>query len=141
LLLELTWEALEHAGIAPSALAGTSAGVFGGMTGTEYADQALQGGILAHGHAFFASGIARSVAAGRLAYAFDLHGPAVAVDTACSSSLVATHMACQSLRLRGGATALAAGVNLILSPAGHILTSQARMTSFEGRCKTFDASA
>jgi len=99
LLLELAWEALERAGIAPGTIAGTATGVFVGMTGKEYADLALQGGILADVDAYFASGIAPSVAAGRLAYVFDLRGPAITVDTACSSSLVATNMACQSLRL------------------------------------------
>jgi acyl transferase domain-containing protein len=141
LLLEVAWHALEHAGIAPANLAGTATGVFIGMTGTEYADLAMQGGIIDDVDAYFASGIAQSVAAGRLAYLLDLHGPAVAIDTACSSSLYATHMACQALRSRECDTALSAGVNLMLSPSGHILTSRARMTSFEGRCKTFDASA
>ena len=141
LLLEVAWEALEHAGIAPPDLAGTATGVFVGMTGTEYSDLALQGGIMADVDAYFASGVAQSVAAGRLAYAFDLHGPAVAVDTACSSSLLAAHMACLSLRLGECDAALAGGVGLMLSPDGHIMTSQARMMSFEGRCKTFDAAA
>ena len=88
LLLEVAWEALEHAGIAPDALwPARRPACSSGMTGTEYADLALQGGILADVDAYFASGVAQSVAAGRLAYVFDLHGPAVAVDTACSSSL------------------------------------------------------
>ncbi|MEO8695418.1 MAG: type I polyketide synthase [Acidimicrobiales bacterium] len=141
LLLEVAWHALEHAGIVAASLAGTATGVFVGMTGTEYADLALRGGIIDDVDAYFASGVAQSVAAGRLAYLLDLHGPAVAIDTACSSSLFATHMACQALRSGECDTALSAGVNLMLSPSGHIMTSQARMTSFEGRCKTFDASA
>ena len=141
LLLEVAWEALEHAGVAPVDLAGTATGVFVGMTGTEYSDLALQGGVMADVDAYFASGVAQSVAAGRLAYVFDFHGPALAVDTACSSSLLATHMACQSLRTGECDTALAGGVSLMLSPDGHILTSRARMMSFEGRCKTFDAAA
>ena len=32
LLLETSWEAIEHAGIAPTSLAGTSTGVFGGLS-------------------------------------------------------------------------------------------------------------
>jgi acyl transferase domain-containing protein len=37
--------------------------------------------------------------------------------------------------------AIAAGVNLILTPEGTITLSQARMMAPDGRCKTFDASA
>jgi acyl transferase domain-containing protein/D-arabinose 1-dehydrogenase-like Zn-dependent alcohol dehydrogenase len=141
MLLEVVWEALEHAGIPPSSLAGTATGVFTGIIGTEYADLALRGGIMAEADAYFASGVARSVAAGRLAYVFDLRGPALAVDTSCSSSLVATHLACQALRSGDCDAALAGGVSVLLSPDAFILTSRARMMSFEGRCKTFDAHA
>jgi acyl transferase domain-containing protein len=141
ILLEVAWEALEDAAIAAPDLAGTATGVFIGMIGTEYSALALRGGVMDDVDAYFASGVAHSIAAGRLAYALDLRGPAVAVDTACSSSLVSTHMACQSLRSGESDIALAGGVNVMLSPDAHIMTSQARMMSFEGRCKTFDAAA
>ena len=65
----------------------------------------------------------------------------MAVDTACSSSLVAVHLASQSLRLRECNVALAAGVNLILSPEMTINLCKARMLSPDGRCKTFDEAA
>ena len=43
--------------------------------------------------AFTATGsLSLSVAAGRLSYALDLHGPSLAVDTACSSTLTALHV-------------------------------------------------
>src|SRR5947209_13669772 len=35
-LLETSWEAIEHAGIAPSALAGTSTGVYVGLSHDDY---------------------------------------------------------------------------------------------------------
>ena len=41
-------------------------GVFVGIIGTEYADLALQGGIMTEVDAYFASGVSQSVAAGRL---------------------------------------------------------------------------
>src|SRR6185436_8399560 len=68
-------------------------------------------------------------------------GPAVVIDTACSSSLVSVHLACQRLRRRESDTALAAGVNLILSPENSIACSRFGMLSPDGQCKTFDAAA
>ena len=70
-----------------------------------------------------------------------MHGPAVVLDTACSSSLVAIHLACQSLRRRETDQALAAGVNLMLSPANSIACSRWGMLAPDGQCKTFDAAA
>jgi acyl transferase domain-containing protein len=96
------------------------------------------------GHAIDAhdsTGIAAASAAGRLSYAFGLHGPSMCVDTACSSSLVAVHLACQSLRLGECTTAIAGGVNLILAPEATIAYCKTRMLSPTGQCRTFDASA
>jgi len=139
LLLEVTWEALENAGLAAEQLAGSQTGVFIGISTNDYTRlQAAHGiGI----DAYSGSGNAHSIAANRLSYWLDLHGPSWAVDTACSSSLVAVHHACQSLRQGDSELALAGGVNLILSPDLTITFSQAQMLSPEGRCKTFDADA
>lgn len=141
LLLEVAWETFEHAGVASTDVAGSATGVFLGLVSSDYSDLALQGGVIDEVDPYFASGVAQSVAAGRLAYTFDLQGPALTVDTACSSSAYATHLAIQALRNRECDAALAGGVSLMLSPDGHIMTSQAKMMSFEGRCKTFDAGA
>ena len=141
LLLETTWEALENAGQASSNLSGSRTGVFVGMVGSDYANLKMISGGINDVDAYFGTGISRSIAAGRIAYTLGLHGPAVAVDTACSSSIVAAHQACQSLRLNECDMALAGGANLILEPSGSISTSRARMMSFDGKCKTFDATA
>ena len=141
LLLETTWEALENAGQASSKLAGSRTGVFVGMVGSDYANLKMITGGINEVDAYFGSGISRSIAAGRIAYTFGLHGPAVTIDTACSSSLVAAHQACQSLRAKECDMAIAGGVNLILEPSGSISTSRSRMMSFDGHCKTFDATA
>lgn len=141
ILLEVAWEALEHAGIAPGSLAGSPAGVFVGMSGNDYAHLPTKFGDLESVDLYFGTGTAPSVAAGRIAYTLGLRGPALAVDTACSSSLMAVHLACQSLRSRECSLAIAGGVTLILLPDGAVITSRLRMMSFDGRCKTFDASA
>jgi phthiocerol/phenolphthiocerol synthesis type-I polyketide synthase A len=82
-----------------------------------------------------------SIIANRLSYFLDLRGPSVAVDTACSSSLVAIHLACQSLRTQDSHLAIAAGVNLLLSPAVFRGFDQVGALSPTGRCRAFDAAA
>ncbi|MGW2634424.1 type I polyketide synthase [Streptomyces chattanoogensis] len=81
------------------------------------------------------------IIANRLSYQLDLRGPSLAVDTACSSSLVAVHLAVQALRSGECDTAVAAGVNLLLSPASTVAHSKGLPLSPDGRCKTFDAAA
>ncbi len=139
ILLEVTWDALERAGIAPDRLAGTDASFFLGIANSDYwralyADPALI-------DVYAGMGGALSVASGRLAYFFGTHGPTMSIDTACSSSLVSLHLACQSLRLGETSLAVAGGVSLILTPEGTINFSKARMLAPDGRCKTFDLSA
>jgi acyl transferase domain-containing protein/SAM-dependent methyltransferase len=139
MLLELAWHALEDAGCAPSALSGTKAGVYVGIANNDYG-RALFGDPNRI-DAYFGSGNAYSVAAGRLSYFLGLHGPSIAIDTACSSSLVALHLACQALRQGECDLALAGGINLILTPEYNVNFSKAGMMARDGRCKTFDAAA
>lgn len=139
LLLEVAWEALEHAGRPPESLYGSRTGVFVGISNFEYAKFLMAD--VRRIDAYAGSGSALNVAAGRLSYCLGLTGPCLAVDTACSSSLVATHLACQSLREGESDLALAAGVNLILSPEVSISFSKAHFLAPDGRCKTFDAAA
>jgi len=140
LLLEISWEALENAGLAADKLEGSQTGVFVGISTADYSHRVSRSGA-SDFDSYFSSGNAHSIAAGRISYNFGFHGPNVAVDTACSSSLVALHLAVQSLRNRECNLALAGGVSLMLTADGSIMTSRARMMSFDGRCKTFDASA
>lgn len=140
LLLETTWESLENAGISSDALHGHEVGVFVGTRGSEYFDYQA-GGDLNRVDAWHATGNALSTAAGRLSFSFGWTGPSLAVDTACSSSLVAFHLACESVRKGESEMALAAGVNLLLSPISSIGTSKAEMLSGDGRCKSFSSRA
>ena len=138
LVLEVSWEALEHAGQSPEALAGSQTGVFLGISTNEYAHLMRSPRAI---DVYTPTGNALSVAAGRVSYILGLHGPSLAVDTACSASLAAIHLAFQSLRSRECSMALAGGVNLLLSPMSMIGISELRMLAPDGRCKTFDSAA
>ncbi|HXV91939.1 MAG TPA: beta-ketoacyl synthase N-terminal-like domain-containing protein, partial [Pseudonocardia sp.] len=134
--LEVVWEALDHAGIAPRSLVGSRAGVFTGVATVDYVPDGLAGF-----DGWGATGASMGVVASRISYQLDVRGPSVAVDTACSSSLVAVHMAKESLARGESDIALAGGVNLLVSPAVSIAFSSAGVLAPDGRCKTFDAAA
>ncbi len=142
LLLEVAWEALENANLAPERLAGRRGGIFIGISATDYALQQFSrpdAADLINAHS--GTGCAFSIAANRLSYHLNLHGPSMAIDTACSSSLVAVHQACQSLLSGECELALTGGVNLLLSPYLQLALERAGMLSPNRRCKAFDAEA
>lgn len=139
ILLEVAWEALERAGIAPSQLMDSLTGVFVGMSENDY--YAHLKNTEDHYNVYAATGNNNYYALGRLSYLLGLQGPNMVVDTACSSSLVAVHLACNSLRLRECDLALAGGVQLTLIPDPMIGTAQLNAFAPDGRCKTFDAAA
>jgi phthiocerol/phenolphthiocerol synthesis type-I polyketide synthase B len=139
LLLEVAWEALEHAGISPSSLSRSQTGVFVGASFSEYGY--LTSSDLPGVDAWNNVGGALSIIANRLSYFLDLRGPSVTVDSACSSSLVALHLACQSLRTSDSQVAVAAGVNLLLSPTVFAGFDEAGALSPTGVCRAFDADA
>ncbi|MFB6640473.1 SDR family NAD(P)-dependent oxidoreductase [Streptomyces chartreusis] len=139
LLLETAWEALERAGIAPTALRGSRTGVFAGTTIQDY------GKVVAEARenmdVYATTGHAAGVISGRLSYVLGLEGPAVTVDTGCSSSLVALHWAVQSLRTGESALALACGATVMCTPGTFVsFTAQGGLAS-DGRCKPFSAAA
>lgn len=138
-MLEVAYEALEHAGIAQDELSGVRAAVMMGVYYTEY--QGISAANPDSIDAYSATGNAHAVAVGRIAYLLGLRGPAMAVDSACSSSLVTIHLACQSLRMRESDLALAGGVSLILRPETQIAMSKWGMLSPQGRCHSFDSRA
>ena len=139
LMLEVAYEALEHAGIATEDLSGVRAAVMMGVYYGEY--QTISAANPDTIDAYSATGNAHAVAVGRIAYLLGLRGPAVAIDSACSSSLVTIHLACQSLRLRESDLALAGGVSLILRPETQIAMAKWGMLSPNGRCYSFDSRA
>lgn len=140
-LLEVSWQALQHAGLDPQQLRGSNTGVFVGLSSNDYF-KAHMGSLQPQAISAYAlTGVHASTASGRLSYFYDWHGPCFAVDTACSSSLVALHQAVQSLRAGECDLALVAGVNLMLTPEPFVAFSQLDALAPDGRCKTFDARA
>ncbi len=141
LLLETAWEAIEDAGLVLNLEKGTDIGVFVGISHNDY--QGIQhtstdrSGISAH----TPTGSAHSIAANRISYCLNLHGPSLAMDTACSSALTAVHVACEHLLSGRCKTAMAGGVTVMINPDGFIGFSQAGMLSPDGKCQAFSAEA
>ncbi|HEX6243274.1 MAG TPA: beta-ketoacyl synthase N-terminal-like domain-containing protein, partial [Polyangiales bacterium] len=139
LALEVSWEALEDAGVVPETLQGSRTGVFFGAWTQDYAQ--LHG---ADPHAIAqhsAVGWNTSIIPARIAYGLGLHGPVMTVNTACSSSLVAIHIAVQSLQRGESELALVGATNLILSPDVTIQMAKLGAMSPSGKCRAFDAGA
>ncbi|MCW2860861.1 MAG: beta-ketoacyl synthase, partial [Actinoallomurus sp.] len=138
LMLELAWEAVEDAMIAPRGLQGSRTGVFVGAICDDYAR-------LPHGREHVTqhtlAGTQRGIIANRVSYVLGLHGPSLTVDAGQSSSLVALHLACESLRREESTLALAAGVNLNILREGTDSVARFGGLSPDGRCHTFDARA
>ncbi|MFJ2900482.1 type I polyketide synthase [Streptomyces sp. NPDC087218] len=139
LLLQCAWRALENSGRSPSALAGSDTGVFVGVMGTEWAQ--LHMSDYARVTPQLGAGSSSGMTANRISYHLDLKGPSLAVDTACSSSLVAVHLAVNSLLSGECSTAVAGGVNLVLTPALGLVYARMGLAAPDGRCKPFSADA
>ncbi len=139
LLMETAWEAFEDAGIAPAELRNSRTGVFVGISNNDYCHLQMSDARLVDAYA--GTGNSLSIAANRLSYFFDLHGPSVTIDSACSSGLVAAHLACQSLRNGESTMALVGASNVMVSPEYTIIFAKAGLLAPDGRCKVFDARA
>ncbi|MEV5528822.1 polyketide synthase [Streptomyces prunicolor] len=94
-LLELTWHALENAGIAPEQLHGAPVAVFAAAPMADYRERMVQADVV-DSAAF--PGTLITFTPNRISYQFDWTGPSYAVDSACSSGLSVLAPAVQGLR-------------------------------------------
>ena len=139
LALELSWEALDDAGIAPDGLRESRTGVFFGAMWNDYACSA--DGALDRFTEHTATGQDLSIIPARVAYFLGLRGPAITLNTACSSGLVAIHQARQSLVLGETSLAVVGAVNLLIALENMVAMSRLGAMAPDGRCKAFDSRA
>ena len=133
LLLQEGWKALEDAGYGKENLENNKVALYVGVEEGDYAELTKQADSVTSNH--------NAILAARLSYFLNLSGPNMAINTACSSGLVAAHQAFLSLQNRECDMAIAAGVNLMITPGPYVTMSQAGMLSGDGTCYTFDKRA
>lgn len=139
LLLEVAHEAIEDAGLTLASIAGSNTGIFASLYVSQLAH--LQKMDTDMDALYLPTGNAISIAANRLSYLFDLHGPSVIIDSACSSSMTSLHLACLNLQNKVCDLALVCGAKLNLLPYVNYVLTKAKMLSPDGQCKTFDEDA
>ncbi|KAL7931073.1 putative polyketide synthase [Trichoderma chlorosporum] len=139
MLLEVSYEALENAGIRKEDIDGSDAAVYVGSFVKDYEYISLRDQNWGPKYAATGNGIA--IMSNRISYFLNLHGPSMTVDTGCSSSLIAVHLAAQSLRTGETSLALAAGTGMILSPETMLPMTALNFLSPDGKCFTFDSRA
>lgn len=140
-LMEVSWEAMEDAGMVTKKYAGTDTGVFIGAFTLDYQHVQFDLDHLDQIDLHSATGSMMTLVANRLSYVYDFTGPSIALDTACSGSLVAIHTACQNIRNKECGMAIAGGVLLNFAPQYTIAESRGGFLSPDGTCKTLDESA
>ena len=138
-LLECGYSALHSAGLSKVALLGAVVGVSIGQWQSEFGSVLL--GTPAGSSVYASTGFSCSVTCGRVSFVLGLQGPCASYDTACSASLVANHGSVRALQRIECASALSAGVNMILEPSVMRGNAVAGFTSVKGRSHTFDARA
>ena len=141
LLLEVTFEALEDAGLRLEDVSSSKTSVFVSSFQHDYYTMCSQNSARDHIGPSVATGVGSCSLSNRISYQFNLKGPSVTVDTACSGSLVALHHACQSIWNGEADMAIAGGANALLRPESSIILSRAGFLSPTGSCKMFDSSA
>ena len=139
LSLEVSWEALENAGIPPQSLSQSNTAVFMGVNSDDYSKLLLEDlpGI----EAWMGIGTAFCGVPNRISYHMDLMGPSTAVDAACASSLVAIHHGRQAILQGESNIAIAGGVNALCGPGLTRVLDEAGATSRDGSCMSFDDDA
>ncbi|KAH8689590.1 hypothetical protein BGW36DRAFT_330426 [Talaromyces proteolyticus] len=135
--LEVSYHAIENAGIPIESLKGSRTAVFSASMLEDYPRITAIDPENAERTAVTGSTVA-SVIPNRISWYFDLRGPSIHVNTACSSSLAAVDMACKTLKSGDASCAIVTGANLILDPAIFQVLSSQNFLSPDSVCYSFD---
>ncbi|MEU0915385.1 amino acid adenylation domain-containing protein [Streptomyces althioticus] len=138
-LLELSWHALEHAGLNPDDLAGRPVGVYASACSYDYREQLVTRDAAADGYA--TTGTFPAFLANRVSHLYDFTGPSITVDTACSGALTALTLAEAALRRGDCEIALAGAANLLSNAFNARAYRKAGMLSPRGELRAFDEDA
>ncbi|KAH9209744.1 hypothetical protein DL95DRAFT_476538 [Leptodontidium sp. 2 PMI_412] len=137
--LEVTWEALENAGLNPQSLSGSDTAVYIGVDSDDYSRLLLED--LPNIEAWMGIGTTAHGIPNRISYHLDLMGPSAAVDAACASSLVAVNSGRQAILAGESNIAIVGGVNVCISPALFYMLTAAGALAPDGRSLSFDDDA
>ncbi len=149
LFLEICWEALEDAGCDPMNTPGMT-GVYAGCSTSTYflnhvcrdrrfLEDYVAGYQVANYPVLLGSNV--DFLATRVAYKFNLKGPAFTMVAGCSSSLLAISQAALSLQTYQCDMALAGGVSVTFPQKRGYLYQDGGMASPDGHCRAFDENA
>ena len=141
ILLEVTHEAFENAGINIDTLIGSDTGVFIGIDNVDYQINQVHSPDLKLISGYCYTGTGPTGASGRISYTMGLRGPCMTIDTACSSALTCTHVALQALRNNDCKMAVVGAASIISEPAQSLNFCRLGALSPEARCKSFDDAA
>ncbi len=144
LIMEVAWEALEHAGYGNIRKENSDTGIFLGARANNRTLGMLDKNntdLMEGADRNYIIGKAPNMIAARISDFLNLRGPSMVVDTACSSSLVSIHTACRSILAGDCTMALAGGVDLLVNSDSYIGLSKAKAISPDGKCYTFDKRA
>ena len=144
IFLEVAWEALEHAGVAPQKSEDKTISVFAGMTDSTYLQEnLLKNNWFLKEYDHFQQRIANSIGmlSTQLSYRLNLKGRSVNVNTACSTGLIAVDQACQDLMLGESDIALAGAVSIIVPQQRGYQYQEGSIVSPDGICAPFSDKA
>nr|HPH87536.1 beta-ketoacyl synthase N-terminal-like domain-containing protein [Chitinophagales bacterium] len=141
MLLEVTHEAFENAGIDVNSLVGSDTGVFIGIDNVDYEARQIRSKDYKLISGYCYTGTGPTGASGRISYTMGLRGPCMTIDTACSSALTCTHVAMQALRNKDCKIAVVGAASIISEPDQSLNFCRLGALSPEARCKSFDDAA